>query len=199
MATEKELKLIESYCKGRGLNIGCGLRPIPGAINVDIAPKALADVFAPASMLPFYSNRFDYVVSSHCLEHVQEAPLIILREWHRVLKVGGTLAFIVPDGRCGLHALGEFPGIFIEGKHVNTFDQPTLLNLMMYAGFVDINFITMKREEWKSRTIFATGKKLKESSEEIPGDSFRAYLLWLGAVRKTVTPLGLLKWLRHKW
>ena len=199
MATKKELDLLRGYCKGWGLNIGCGSRPIEGAINVDIDPKAAADVFAPAQMLPFYSNRFDYAVSSHCLEHVQEAPLLILREWHRVLKVGGVLAFIVPDGACGTHALGETPGIFIEGKHVHLFNSYVLESLMKYTRFVDISVSSLRRPEWKSGTLLTVGTKTQKSVEEVPADSLHAYLLWLGAVRKTVTLQGLMKWMIKKW
>jgi SAM-dependent methyltransferase len=199
MASETELGLLKKYCVGRGLNIGCGPRPIPEAINVDISPTALADVYAPASMLPFYSNRFDYVVSSHCLEHVDEAPLLILREWLRVLRVGGTIAFIVPDGAYGSHALGESPGVFVEGKHVHMFTAETVRTLLTYAGASDVTVQRIVRPEWKSGTILVVGQKMKMSPDEVLGDSLRAYLLWVSAVSKTVTPRGLLKWLRHKW
>ena len=199
MATKKELDLLKTYCKGWGLNIGCGPRSIPGAINVDIGLKADADVYAPAQMLPFYSNRFDYIVSSHCLEHVQEAPLLILREWHRVLKVGGRLAFIVPDGNYGSHALGETPGIFIEDKHVHIFTGKILEHLMTYTGFVDVAIKHIRRVEWKSDTILVTGIKFNPNPREIPGNSLHAYLLWLGAVRKTVTLQGLSKWMTKRW
>ena len=199
MASEIELGLLKKYCVGKGVNIGCGPRPIAEAINVDIAPGALADVYAPASMLPFYSNRFDYLVSSHCLEHVDAAPLLILREWLRVLKLGGIMAFIVPDGNDDHLALGVTPGIFIEGKHVGIFTTDTLATLVEYAGADILEQRVIERPEWKTKTILTVAKKTVGTSDVIPWDSMRAYLLWVSAVGKTVTPRGLLKWLRHRW
>ena len=39
---------------------------------------------------------YDFVLSSHCLEHVAN-PLAALREWWRVTCVGGHLILILPD------------------------------------------------------------------------------------------------------
>lgn len=39
---------------------------------------------------------FDFVVSSHCLEHLGN-PLGALREWRRVTRPGGHLCVVVPD------------------------------------------------------------------------------------------------------
>jgi ubiquinone/menaquinone biosynthesis C-methylase UbiE len=39
---------------------------------------------------------FDFVYSSHCLEHVHEVPHA-LRNWLRILKPGGYLYVVVPD------------------------------------------------------------------------------------------------------
>lgn len=199
MASEYELKILREHCKGKGLNIGCGSRPVPGAINVDIDPKAKADLYASASMLPLYSNTMDYIISSHCLEHVQEAPLIVLREWLRVLRVGGVLVFIVPDGEDDYHALTEYPGKFVEGKHVHHFIDKNLYCLMQCAGFTKVTVNRIDRPEWKTGTLVVYGTKERKSTEEIPGNSFQAYLLWLGAVRKTITIHGLIKYLKKKW
>ncbi len=39
---------------------------------------------------------YDFVLSSHCLEHVAN-PLRALREWHRVTRSGGHLVLLLPD------------------------------------------------------------------------------------------------------
>lgn len=44
------------------------------------------------------SNYYDFVIASHCLEHVAN-PLKAVAEWIRVLKPGGALMIIVPDKR----------------------------------------------------------------------------------------------------
>lgn len=39
---------------------------------------------------------YDFLLSSHCLEHVAN-PLLALRNWARVIKPGGALVLVVPD------------------------------------------------------------------------------------------------------
>jgi predicted SAM-dependent methyltransferase len=41
-------------------------------------------------------NKFDFVVSSHCLEHMY-VPALALQNWIRVVKSGGHLIITVPD------------------------------------------------------------------------------------------------------
>ncbi len=48
------------------------------------------------SILP--DDKYDFVLASHALEHIAN-PMRALREWKRVLKVGGALLVIVPDKR----------------------------------------------------------------------------------------------------
>jgi SAM-dependent methyltransferase len=43
-------------------------------------------------------GRYDFLLSSHCLEHAAN-PLKALQEWVRIVKPGGTLVVIVPDRR----------------------------------------------------------------------------------------------------
>ena len=40
--------------------------------------------------------KYDFVLASHALEHIAN-PMKALREWKRVLKVGGALLVVVPD------------------------------------------------------------------------------------------------------
>jgi SAM-dependent methyltransferase len=43
-------------------------------------------------------GEYDFLLSSHCLEHVAN-PLKALREWTRVVKPGGAMVVVVPDPR----------------------------------------------------------------------------------------------------
>ena len=45
--------------------------------------------------LPFRDGSVDTVYSSHMLEHVED-PAPVIRDWHRVLRVGGRIICIVP-------------------------------------------------------------------------------------------------------
>lgn len=80
----------EKYCTGKGLDIGFG-----GDL---ILPDAKGWDFehGDAQFLKGVDdNSFDYVYSSHTLEHVDNAE-ITLQNWWRVLKPGGYLILYIP-------------------------------------------------------------------------------------------------------
>jgi predicted SAM-dependent methyltransferase len=82
------------------LQIGCGMKPISGAVNMDPNPDRCGwvDVMADAHRLPFRDGCFGSVVSSHVLPHLRD-PVAALREAARVLGPGGEMAHVVPDLR----------------------------------------------------------------------------------------------------
>jgi len=80
----------EKYCKGEGLDIGYGSDPItPNVYGWDI-------VNGDAQYLNGIDDEsFDYVYSSHCLEHMFDVR-IALKNWFRVVKKGGFLLIAIP-------------------------------------------------------------------------------------------------------
>jgi SAM-dependent methyltransferase len=56
---------------------------------------ARVDVIADGCKLPFETGQWDFVVSSHCLEHNWDT-LGALKEWLRVVKPGGLVFTIFP-------------------------------------------------------------------------------------------------------
>jgi ubiquinone/menaquinone biosynthesis C-methylase UbiE len=52
-------------------------------------------IVAPADVLPFPDGTWEYVISSHVLEHIYD-PIGCLLEWVRVLKPGGLVFAILP-------------------------------------------------------------------------------------------------------
>jgi len=49
-----------------------------------------------ATRLSFQDSFFDRVIACHVLEHLYQ-PHLVLREWSRVLKPGGTLSIVLPS------------------------------------------------------------------------------------------------------
>jgi ubiquinone/menaquinone biosynthesis C-methylase UbiE len=47
------------------------------------------------SSLAYPDNTFDRLIATHVLEHIYQ-PHLALKEWHRVLKHGGTLSILIP-------------------------------------------------------------------------------------------------------
>ena len=95
------------FCRGRGLDLGCGPKKLfPHVIGIDnrkdtelfgiqMKPDLLLDV---TDLSMFSNGSMNFVYSSHTLEHFpyEDVPKI-LREWWRVITVGGFLILYLPD------------------------------------------------------------------------------------------------------
>jgi len=83
--------------KTKKLNLGCGVFPKTGYINVDISPRSKADVVHDLTIFPypFEDESFGIIEADHVLEHLQDV-FAAMRELHRILKRGGRLVVRVP-------------------------------------------------------------------------------------------------------
>lgn len=93
-------ELVE-YTNGTGLDLGCGqFKAFPHFIGVDNGHHwGMKGVDVPVKTCEkldvFASQSMDFVFSSHLLEHIVDTKLA-LKEWWRVLKVGGYLILYLP-------------------------------------------------------------------------------------------------------
>lgn len=91
------------YCQGKGLDIGAGKWPLPGARAIEDGKEENAyHINEP-------DNAVDFVFSSHTLEHLYDWQTA-LREWQRVLKPTGVLFLYLPHAACGMWK----PGVNIQ-------------------------------------------------------------------------------------
>ena len=86
--TSKTLLLLtdreRNYLIGRGIDIGCGNDPVrPDAQCFDVKDGDANDITRFVQPLASY----DYVFSSHCLEHMRE-PRHALQDWWRLVRPG---------------------------------------------------------------------------------------------------------------
>lgn len=79
------------------LNIGSGAKSEdPNWIGVDAFAEA--DVKALMWDLPFEDESVDNIYCAQALEHISKFDVVpTLREWVRVLKIGGKIQIVVPD------------------------------------------------------------------------------------------------------
>jgi SAM-dependent methyltransferase len=83
-------KFFENYCNGKGIDIGCGDNPLTD--EIEKWDKQDGDA---CYMRGVENESFDFVYSSHCLEHL-DFPHLALQNWFRILKTGGFLIVCVP-------------------------------------------------------------------------------------------------------
>lgn len=140
------------------LNLGSGMTPIPGFVNVDALEDAPGvDVVADISgRLPFEDGTADLVYASHLLEHfpTDRVPAM-LAEWRRVLRPGGGLLVAVPDLEVVASTMvkrsgwftpphGPWLGVIYGGQkdeydfHKTGFTATWLAHLLREAGFGEI-------------------------------------------------------------
>jgi SAM-dependent methyltransferase len=101
-----------SFLKGSGIDIGAG----PDAVTADVERFDIEHGDAN-EITKFVHKKFDFVFSSHCLEHMHK-PYEAILEWWQLVKPGGILFFLVPDE--DLYEQGVFPSRF-NPDHKATF------------------------------------------------------------------------------
>ena len=106
---------------GEGIDIGAGNDSIGNYQPVfpmmgEVRAWDIAD--GDAMLMPgVEDNVYDFVHSSHCLEHVRN-PSVALKNWVRICKPGGHLVLLFPDE--DLYEQGIWPSTF-NGDHKWTF------------------------------------------------------------------------------
>ena len=111
------------FCRGVGLDIGGGDWPFDGAICVDM--KGGGDAMA----LP--DGEYDYIVSSHCLEHLIN-PVAALEHWKTRLKPGAPLLLYLP------HPDQKYWRPQFNRKHLHMWWPKDMAQLVSDLGFVDV-------------------------------------------------------------
>lgn len=118
-----------NYLHGRGIDIGCGKDVLKLPIGyVQDWDRKHGDA---KHMVGAHTDSYDFVYSSHCLEHLTDTRLALFN-WTRILKPGGWLYLVVPDYE--LYEKCRWPSVFnpdhkcsfsarITRKHVNRKDH----------------------------------------------------------------------------
>lgn len=105
------MPLAQHYCKGKGLDVGYSKEAwmLPGAIGIE----PTKDPTYHAMHLP--KGEFDYIFSSHMLEHIQGNWCDTLDYWFSKIKSGGILFLYLP------HISQKYWNVHNNRKHVHQF------------------------------------------------------------------------------
>lgn len=110
------------WLAGEGLDIGCGPEKVlHSAIGVDDQSqyRGAADLVMDVHNLPdhFAGKRFDYIFSSHLLEHLADWR-DVLGSWKPLLKEGGVLFLYLPNVYANPHWSCQHPEAAKRTHHV---------------------------------------------------------------------------------
>jgi SAM-dependent methyltransferase len=145
--------------RGQGIDIGCG--PDPVTPNVRRFDLEHGDANFPSQHV---KEQFDFVYSSHCLEHMHDPRLTIL-DWWKLVKPGGYLFILVPDE--DLYEQGVFPSRF-NHDHKATFTiskaqswSPKSINVLDLANSLpDGRMLSLElQDRGYDRSMMSFGKR----------------------------------------
>lgn len=168
-------------------DIGCGAeQPFWGfgdrvaITRIDLDETKSPDIRADVRAIPVPDQSFDVVHSRHVLEHFGRAELVpLLREWVRILRVGGELQINVPNARTAMQWLlkmdnGEaapdpYPSWQMYGQqsderdfHKNWF-TPRRLRMLLEMPAFGLESIEIT-EPQDGQNIAATAKKARHAA-----------------------------------
>lgn len=205
--SDKIAALVIPYTRGRGLDIGCGLRKCwPHMIGVDSGHhfgKAAADIQGEADDLSLFADAsVDFVFSSHLLEHfLEEKVPAVLGEWARVLKPGGHLVLYVPSAN-------HYPKVSEEGANPDhKWDiYPGNVERHLQAG-TSCGWTQLEREERSATneySLFLVFRKREDGAfvEDVwqrnPAGKPRALVIRYGAIGDQIIASSVLPLLREE-
>ncbi|MFN0243998.1 MAG: methyltransferase domain-containing protein [Planctomycetota bacterium] len=120
------------YLRGSGIDIGAGDDHLSVPDGVVLAwDHAQGDA---QTMDGVAAASFDFVYSSHCLEHLHD-PLRALERWCQILRPGGFLYLVVPDWR--LYEKEQWPSRF-NSTHRHTFSLDVERDTLGRSGHLNI-------------------------------------------------------------
>lgn len=161
------------------LNLGCGLKHIPGFINIDLRAETKPDVCMDISKISTMFKDVDLIFASHVLEHFPNKPSStmkvtwrdVLADWYKALKNRSVLYLSVPDFEatckhylniincCGsdlkASPLKKLYGLLYGGQkndfdyHYHAWDFETLSNDLKDVGFTTVTRYDWREMEWK--------------------------------------------------
>lgn len=125
--------LAEFYCKGLGLDIGYS-KPewkLPCAIGVEPSINPEYD----AMNLPIIEGGYDFIHSSHCLEHVKENWCNVIDYWFESIKSGGILFLYLP------HISQKYWNVQNNRKHIHQFNGQEIWKYISEHKYFKTGFI----------------------------------------------------------
>ena len=134
-----DIRFVTQYFRGQGIDIGAGNDPLSRysqqfPLMTTLKAWDLQDGDAEY-MAGVEDHTYDFVVSSHCLEHMRD-PYQAFDNWLRITRAGGYLIITVPDE--DMYEQGQWPSTY-NSDHKTTWTilktaswSPVSINLLEF-------------------------------------------------------------------
>lgn len=134
-AMQYAMPFVNKLCKGFGLDVGCAKSEwsIPGALLVDpvLTPEYHAMQLPP--------GQYDYIASSHMLEHYNGRFQEVIEYWLTKIKHGGVIFLYLPHGNANTYWAWD------NTKHIHHFTPEMFKGYcehLNYKGLISRSFVT---------------------------------------------------------
>jgi predicted SAM-dependent methyltransferase len=165
------------------LNLGSGPRGIVSRewLNIDGFPDRAVQFYCDFSRpIPIPDEKLDGIFTEHVIEHfTYQGGKAVLTDCYRMLKPGGVIRIIVPDGRKILRSYFDDPQKIIEYKdahsaqpmeavnawfyqryeHQCIYDSPYLIQLLKGIGYSVVSEATFRETVFDLRDIVIDDEK----------------------------------------
>lgn len=132
-------KLLALPSEKKFLNLGSGPRGIVSNSWINIDGFLDTNVHYCCDFnkrLPFNDNTFDGIFCEHVVEHFDyKNGRSLLKECLRILKPGGVIRIIVPDGEKFIKAYFDNPEFIVKYKHAESGFQMEAVNAWFYQRY----------------------------------------------------------------
>lgn len=155
---------VAPYLRGYGADIGAGMfKVLPQAVSIDNGNHEMFNhhidpniKVQSADHLPMLADKcFNWVYSSHLLEHMED-PLKALKEWWRVLDVGGVMVLYLPHDEL-YPTIGSKLG---NPDHKHDLNEQKVIDWMLRVGGWDLERCE-KRDKDEEYSFLMVFKKLQ--------------------------------------
>ena len=161
-------RFFNQYFIGNGIDIGAGedslvnyMNFFPGIINVKSWDLVDGDA---EFMRKVQDNNYDFVHSSHCLEHMID-PYQALENWIRICKPNGHLIIVVPDE--DLYEQKVWPSTYNDThRHSFTINKKTSWSSNSVNLFELLSKISDKIEIKKIELLDATYRHMEQRIDQ---------------------------------
>jgi predicted SAM-dependent methyltransferase len=142
---------------GDGIDIGCGPDPLkmedwPNVTRIWPYDKDISPQCDGQYLTDIPNESFDFVHSSHCLEHLPNTR-VSLTNWIRILKPGGFIVCTIPEEV--LYEQGKWPSRWNPDHKVSftmrsrpVIPMSTNIASMLWRLPVDLEHLTLLTDKW---------------------------------------------------
>jgi len=143
--TERRKELLDTFILEKWLDIGTGQGKILSGDAECIEPQGPVDGFKTYKDISEVNKKYTLITMFHVLEHIPN-QIEYMQKCFKLLHRGGSIIIEVPNARDNLiEVCKKFRDFTFWSEHLILHTDKTLIELLLHAGFDEIQVIPVQR------------------------------------------------------